>query len=43
MKRQPCGSNKDSMSRRVSYRNTEELETSNKGNERSSKDDEELI
>ena len=43
MERRPCGSNRDSMSRRVSYRNEEELETSDKGNGRSTEGDEEAI
>ena len=43
MERRPCGSNRDSMSRRVSYRNEEGLETSDKGNERSIEGDEEAI
>ena len=43
MERQPCGSNRDSMSRRVPYQNTEELETGDKGNGRSTKDDEKAI
>ena len=43
MERRPCGSNGDSMSRRVSYRNEEELGTSDKGDGRSIKDDKEAI
>ena len=43
MERRSCGSNRDSMSRRVSYRNEEELRTSNKGNKRSTKGDKEAI
>jgi len=43
MERRPCGSNGDSMSRRVSYRNEEELGTSDKGDERSTEGDEEAI
>jgi len=33
MERRPCGSNRDSTSRRISCRNEEELGTSDKGNE----------
>ena len=43
MERQPCGSNGDSMSKRISYRNEEELGTGNKGNRRSTENDEEAI
>ena len=43
MKRKPCGSNRDSTSRRISCRNEEKLETSGKGNERSTEDDKEAI
>ena len=43
MERQSCGSNGDSMSRRVSYQNTEELGTSNKSDRRSTKDNEKAI
>jgi len=43
MKRRPCGSNRDSTSKRVSYRNEEKLGTSDKDNERSTEGDEEAI
>jgi len=38
MERRPCGSNRDSISRRISCRNEEELETSNKGDGRSTEE-----
>jgi len=43
MEREPCGSNRDSMSRRISCRNKEELGTSDKSNRRSTEGDEEAI
>ena len=43
MERQPFGSNGDSMSRKVPHWNTEELEISDKGNRRSTKDNEKAI
>ena len=43
IKRQPCGSNGDSTSKRISYRSEEELGTGNKGNGRSTENDEEAI
>jgi len=43
MERQPHGTNGDSKSRRIAYRNTEELEAGNKGNRRSLKEYEKAI
>ena len=43
MERRPCGSNRNSTSRRISYWNIEELGTGNKGNERSVRKDEEAV
>jgi len=43
MERRPCGTNGNSMSRRVCKRTTEELGASNMCNERSAKEDEEAI
>ena len=43
MERRPCGSNGNSMSRRISYWNEEELETGDKGDGRSTESDEEAI
>jgi len=43
MERRPCGSNEDSMSRRVSYRNKEELGTGDKGDGGSTEKYEEAI
>ena len=43
MKRQPHGTNGDSKSKRIPYKNTEELEADNKGNERSLKKHEKKI
>jgi len=43
MKRQPCGTVRDSKSERVSYRITEELGTGYKGNGRSTEEHEKTI
>ena len=43
MERRPCGSNRDSMSRRIPYRNTEELGIDNKDNRRSTEKNKEAI
>jgi len=43
MERESCGSNGDSMSERISCRNEEKLGISDKGNGRSTEDDEEAI
>ena len=43
MKRRPCDSNRSSMSRRIPYWNTEELEIGNKGNRRSAEKNEEAV
>ena len=43
MERQHCGSNRDPMSRRISYQNEEELGIGNKGDGRSIENNEEVI
>ena len=43
MERWSCGSNRDPMSRRIFYRNEEELGIGNKGDGRSTENDEEAI
>ena len=43
MERQPCGTNGDSKSRRIFYKNTEELGTDDKGNGGSLEKHEETI
>ena len=43
MERRPRGTNRNSKSRRIPYRNIEELETGKKDNERSSKEHKEVI
>jgi len=43
MERRPCGSNGDSMSRRIPYWITKELGTDDKGDGRSTEKDEEAV
>ena len=43
MERWPCGTDKDSKSRRIPYRNTKELETGSKDNGGSSEEHEKTI
>ena len=43
MERQPRGTNRDSKSKKIPYKNIEELRTDNKSNEKSSKEYKEAI